>query len=176
MQRNADTHGLLMGIWNGTDTLEESLAISYNTKQTLFIQSSNHAPRYLPKESENLYSSKPAHRCLQHLYFIYLYHNCQNWEAIKIPLRNWVSKPTLVHPSIHPKEHYSALKSNEWSSHEEDMEETRMHTARVHAKSLQSCLTLCDPMGYSPPGSSVHGILQARILEWVVMPSSRGSS
>ena len=35
----------------------------------------------------------------------------------------------------------------------------------------QSFLTLCDPMGYSPPGSSVHGILQARILEWVAMPS-----
>ena len=37
------------------------------------------------------------------------------------------------------------------------------------------CLTLCDPMDCSPPGSSVHGILQARILEWVAMPSSRGS-
>ena len=36
--------------------------------------------------------------------------------------------------------------------------------------------TLCNPMDFSPPGSSVHGILQARILEWVVMPSSRGSS
>ena len=46
----------------------------------------------------------------------------------------------------------------------------------VHAQSLQSCLTLCDPMDGSPPGSSVHGILQARILEWVAMPSSRGSS
>ena len=40
----------------------------------------------------------------------------------------------------------------------------------------QSCPTLCDPLGCSPPGSSVHGILQARILEWVAMPSSRGSS
>ena len=40
----------------------------------------------------------------------------------------------------------------------------------------QSCPTLCDPMDYSPPGSSVHGILQARILEWVAMPFSRGSS
>jgi len=38
------------------------------------------------------------------------------------------------------------------------------------------CLTLCDPMDCSPPGSSVHGILQARILEWVAMPSSRRSS
>ena len=42
--------------------------------------------------------------------------------------------------------------------------------------SLQSCPTLCNPMDCILPGSSVHGILQARILEWVVMPSSRGSS
>ena len=40
----------------------------------------------------------------------------------------------------------------------------------------QSCPALCDPMDCSPPGSSVHGILQARILEWVAMPSSRESS
>ena len=36
------------------------------------------------------------------------------------------------------------------------------------------CLTLCDPMDCSPSASSVHGILQARILEWVAMPSSMG--
>ena len=46
----------------------------------------------------------------------------------------------------------------------------------MHAKSLQLCLTLCNPMDCSPPGSSVLGILQTRILEWVAMPSSRGSS
>ena len=40
----------------------------------------------------------------------------------------------------------------------------------------QSCLTLCNPMDCSPPGSSVHGILQAGILEWVAISSSRGSS
>ena len=40
----------------------------------------------------------------------------------------------------------------------------------VCAKPLQSCLTLCDPMDCSPPDSSVHGILQARILEWVACP------
>ena len=40
----------------------------------------------------------------------------------------------------------------------------------------QSCLTLCNPMDYILPGSTIHGILQARILEWVAMPSSRGSS
>ena len=46
----------------------------------------------------------------------------------------------------------------------------------IHAKFLQSCLILCDLIDCSPPGSSVHGILQARILEWVAMPYSRGSS
>ena len=40
----------------------------------------------------------------------------------------------------------------------------------------QSCPTLCDPVDYSLSGSSVHGILQARVLEWVAMLSSRGSS
>ena len=40
----------------------------------------------------------------------------------------------------------------------------------------QSCLTLWDPIDFSLPGSSVHGILQAKILEWVAMPSFRGSS
>ena len=40
----------------------------------------------------------------------------------------------------------------------------------------QSCPTLHDPMDCCPPGSSVHGILQARILEWVVIPFSRASS
>ena len=44
------------------------------------------------------------------------------------------------------------------------------------AKSLQSCPTLCNPMDCSPLGSSVHGILQARILEWVAISFSRGSS
>ena len=46
----------------------------------------------------------------------------------------------------------------------------------MHAKLLQLCLTLCDPMDYSLPGFSAHGILQARILECATIPFSRGSS
>ena len=47
----------------------------------------------------------------------------------------------------------------------------------VHVCSVaQLCLTLCDSMDSNPPGSSVHGILWARIFEWVAMPSSRESS
>ena len=50
------------------------------------------------------------------------------------------------------------------------------YTLIMCAKSLQLCLPLCNPMDCSPPGSSVHGILQAGILQWVAIPSSRGSS
>ena len=53
----------------------------------------------------------------------------------------------------------------------------RLTGRRCGARAVsQSCPTLCDPMDCSPPGSSVHGLLQARTLEWVAMPSSRGSS
>ena len=45
------------------------------------------------------------------------------------------------------------------------------HTAAA-AKSLQSCLTLCDPIDSSPPGSPIPGILQARTLEWVAISFS----
>ena len=53
------------------------------------------------------------------------------------------------------------------------MQGNRCHC--THAQSLHSCPTLGDPVDCSPPGSSVHGILQARIMKWVAMPSSRGS-
>ena len=46
----------------------------------------------------------------------------------------------------------------------------------MYVKVAQLCPTLCDLMDYSLPGSSVHGILQARILDWVAFPFSRGSS
>ena len=61
----------------------------------------------------------------------------------------------------------------------------KLHSEPVHAVHIryeresevaQLCPTLCDPVDYSPPGSSVHGILQARILEWVAISFSRGSS
>ena len=57
-----------------------------------------------------------------------------------------------------------------------DMDKEDWTRLGVSAKSLQLYPTLCNPMDYSLPGSSVHGILQARILEWVAMPSSRGTS
>ena len=52
------------------------------------------------------------------------------------------------------------------------------HTLQQESESevAQSCPTLCDPIDYSPPGSSIHGIFQARVLEWVAISFSKGSS
>ena len=50
------------------------------------------------------------------------------------------------------------------------------HLTYIEVQVAQLCPTLCGPMDCSVPGSSVHGILQARILEWVAVPFSRGSS
>ena len=47
---------------------------------------------------------------------------------------------------------------------------------KVKVLITQLCPALCNPMDYSRPGSSVHGILQSRTLEWVAIPFSRGSS
>ena len=50
--------------------------------------------------------------------------------------------------------------------------EIRSYVTTAAAKSLQACLTLCDPIGGSPPGSPIPGILQARTLEWVAISFS----
>ena len=52
----------------------------------------------------------------------------------------------------------------------------KMKKNKIKVLVAQLCLTLWDPMDYSPPGSSVHGILQARILECVAIPFSKASS
>ena len=57
--------------------------------------------------------------------------------------------------------------------HQGSIWSTQESRAGMHAKLLQSCLTFCDRMDCRPPGSSVHGILQESILEWVAMLSSR---
>ena len=70
-----------------------------------------------------------------------------------------------------------------WRSASDEVAGLRAFSSIAHCESekvkvlvTQSCLTPCEPMDCSPPGSSVCGISQARILEWVVIPSSRGSS
>ena len=74
---------------------------------------------------------------------------------------SWTGRMPLCPQSSHPRSRGST---------------TLRISHRMRAKSFQLCTTLCDTMDHSPPGSSVHGILQARTLEWVSMPFSRGAS
>ena len=74
---------------------------------------------------------------------------------------------------------WTAMPSSRGSSKPRDRTQVSRITGRFFTtwapRLLQSCLTLCNPMDYSLPGSSVHGISQARILEWVAVSSSRGT-
>ena len=69
---------------------------------------------------------------------------------------------------------YTQLRNVHWINRPENEEETTMFSpcAAAAAKSLQSCLTLCDPIDGSPPGTPIPGILQARTLEWVAISFS----
>ena len=58
----------------------------------------------------------------------------------------------------------------------EDPKGADVTVLKVKVSAVESCLTLCEPIDCSLPGSSVHGILQARMLEWVAIPFSRGFS
>ena len=94
--------------------------------------------------------------------------------------------PSLVHESERWKWSHSVVSDSSWPHglqptrllHPWDFpgKSTGVGCHCLLHKSLQSCPIICDLMDCSPLGSSVHGILQIRILEWVAMPSSRGSS
>ena len=114
---------------------------------------------------------------------------CSHLPPHTIPLGHpSAPAPSIRYPvflSEKSHEQMSLVGYGAWGCKELDMTEhvhasarTQTHT-HTHActctKSLQPCLTLCNPMGHSPPGSSVLGLLQARILEWVAKPSFRGS-
>ena len=72
---------LLVGMQNGTASMEDSLVISYKTKHTLNIRSSSHTPWYLPKGVKNLCPQKNLH---MDVYSSFI-HNCQNLEQPRYP-------------------------------------------------------------------------------------------
>ena len=81
-------------------------------------------------------------------------------QATVVKSQTWPSY--WAHTQSHLRKNFSFLKNSSIC-------------APVKVLVAQSCPTPCNPIDCSPPGSSVHGILQARILEWVVIPFSRGS-
>ena len=95
-----------------------------------------------------------------------------HWVNDAIQPSHPLSSPSL--PTFNLSQHQAFFK---WvrSSHQVTKASGNSSTYLCVCLVTQSCLTLCDPMDYSPPGSSLHGLLQARILEKVAMPSTRGS-
>ena len=116
---------------------------------------------------------KKRHRCTEQTFGL-----CRLW-LLTISLRQtlWGNWQSLLNPG---EEWYLKPPGKTWwPKGHGGLELVPFHGFKsmcVCAKMLQSCLTLWDPMGCSPTGSSVHGILQTRIVEWAAMPSSRGSS
>ena len=88
----------------------------------------------------------------------------------KIGFNGLLAIPTAFCRCPSPGTHYTLTRMEIPSGQEE------YPRSCMHAKSLQSCPALCNRMDCSPPGSSVHVILQGRILEWSAMPFSRGPS
>ena len=95
------------------------------------------------------------------------------FKGLLLPARHFIEVSSSYHPAKkwhHPAKKWSACKQGQhtfWFLH--------LLTVKC-VKVAQSCPTLCNPMDCSPPGSTVRGILQARVLEWVAIPFSRGSS
>ena len=91
-----------------------------------------------------------------------------------------LEKEMATHSSVLPGEsqgRQSLVGCRLWGRTESDTtEQLSSSSSSMHAKSLQSCSTLCHSMDCRLPGSFAYGILQARILELIAMPSSRGSS
>ena len=101
-------------------------------------------------------------------------------QHLKLPQRPALGQPfPQRYPCVHTCKHFTAdCRQPEWSAWKILYWGfgNLISTIGIYAKLLQLCLPLCYPMDCSLPSSSVHGILQARMLEWVAMPSSRGSS
>ena len=90
---NRSSLSLLMGMQNDTATLESSLAVSYKTKHTLVIHSSNYAPWCLSKGVENLCPHKTLHT---DVYYSFI-HNCQNLKTTKMSFSRWTDKQWYIH-------------------------------------------------------------------------------
>ena len=93
------------------------------------------------------------------------------------PTSSWQTDGETMETVIHFVFWGSKISADGDCSHESKRHLLLRRKAMTHVGEVaQPCLTLCDPMDYSPPGSSVHGISQARILEWVAISFSRRSS
>ena len=82
--------------------------------------------------------------------------------------------PIFSHRAQHRRDYSQTRKKGDGIRSRQLSQEARPEPCELKMLVTQSCLTLCDPVDCSPPGSSVHGILQARTLQWAAISFSRG--
>ena len=142
------------------------MEVPLKTKNRITIWSRNPTPRHISRKDGN---SNSKGYMLSNIYSKSIYNIQLKCPSIYVYIccfllfSHWVVSDSFAIP---------------WTVAPPDSSVHGISQARilVHAKSLQSCPTLCDPMDCSPPGFSVHGILQARILKWVAISFARVSS
>ena len=129
-------------------------------------------------QSHYWHISREKHNCKRYTHpnvYCSTFMIARTWKQPKCPLaEEWIKKMWYICTHTHTMDYYSSIKRNKivpvswflplWSSLSSKVSLT------------WRCLTLCDPIDYSPSGCSVHGISQARILEWVAISLSWGSS
>ena len=124
MWSDGNSHSFLMGMQNGTATLENSLEVYYKVKHTFTIRSINHSPWYSPKENWKLSSTQNIHMDVYSRFI----HNCQNLEAIVMYFNRRMDKQTGS--CIHTMEYYAGIKKKWAIKSQKDMEEAWMFIAK----------------------------------------------
>ena len=153
--------------------LKDPIILSYQiniaSQQNIVSRVINCFPHKSPSSHVSPGPKHTQHTRILFLYFFRTVLLSQN-IVLKWKWKDPLTKLNAIFKSF--SAHISLILSN----HTTDSSVSQCHLQSPCGCSVaQPCLTLCDPIDCSPPGSSVHGILQARILECVAMPSSRGS-
>ena len=127
--------------------------------------------RYVSKRNRNIFTWQSVHKYLQ-----WIYSKSPNVELKCPSTGKWISKLQY----IHAMKHYSAIKKENqaqiYTITQINLRYILLSERKVKVLDTKLDRSLCNPMDCSPPGSSVHGILQVRILEWLAILFSRGSS
>ena len=133
---------ILLEMQTGTATVENSMAVTQKSENRITIWPSNSIPGYIPGKKTH---QKDTHTPMS---IALLFTIAKIWKQPKYPSTDeWIKKVWYTTRA------HGRTKHEQWK------------TCSV----TQSCPTLCSPRDYSPPGSTVPGIFQARILEWVAI-------
>ena len=144
-------------------------ALGNNTKVICCLSTSLHIHIHTHTHT---HTHKPEHT---YTHVPYLTRTTATTETIKLELPQ-ISSLNLSLCLFFQINHFKKSLGGDYKCNVEIQMCLTMRCVHMHVQSLQSCLTLCDSMDCNLPGSSIHGILHARILEWVAVPSLRGSS